>query len=244
MEAEAAKEVAKNVYWFGLQVDVRVIEMSWLVMAIIIGVAFLASRKIRWIPKGWQNVMEYAIEFVQGIIRGGIGEIGLKYTYFFGSLFLFILVSNELGLVPGFTSPTANVSINLCLAIFWVIWMQIIGIKENGLKAHLKHYFQPFAPYLLIHLLELCVRPLTLTMRLFANIFAGELLLEILTENFKLFVPSVWILMSLLIGAIQAFIFTILTVSYTGLSVSHEDNSHNERAHDVHAHEKAREHSH
>lgn len=231
---EATHEVMKKDYWLGLWVDVRVIQMSWLVMAILIVVAFLASRKIRWIPKGWQNVMEYAIEFVQGIIRDGIGEIGIKYTYFFGSLFLFILVSNELGLVPGFTSPTANVSINLCLAIFWVIWMQIIGIKENGVKAHLKHYIQPFIPYLLIHLLELVVRPLTLTMRLFANIYAGELLLEILTENFKLLVPGVWILMSLLIGAIQAFIFTILTVSYTGLSVSHEDNSHS----------KAGEHSH
>lgn len=237
-------EIAKKDYWFGLQVDVRLIEISWLIMAILIVVAFLASRKIRWIPKGWQNVMEYAIEFVQGIIRGGIGEIGVKYTYFFGSLFLFILVSNELGMVPGFSSPTANVSINFCLAIFWVIWMQIIGIKENGVKAHLKHYFQPFAPYVLIHLLELCVRPLTLTMRLFANIYAGELLLEILTENFKLLVPGVWILMSLLIGAIQAFIFTILTVSYTGLSVSHEDNSHEAGAPNAHAHEKAGEHSH
>ncbi|MCL6589839.1 MAG: F0F1 ATP synthase subunit A [Firmicutes bacterium] len=240
---EAAHQAVNKVYWFGLEVDVRVIMMTWVVMAILIVIAWMASRKLRWIPRGWQNLMEYAIEFVQGIIRGGIGENGVKYTYFFGSLFLFILVSNELGLVPGFTSPTANVSINFCLAVFWVIWMQIIGIRENGLKAHLKHYLQPFAPYLLIHLLELCVRPLTLTMRLFANIYAGELLLEILTENFKLIVPSVWILMSLLIGAIQAFIFTILTVSYTGLSVSHEDNSH-EAPRDARAHQKAGEHSH
>ena len=136
-----------------------------------------------------------------------------------------------LGLVPGFSSPTKDISINAGLAISWLVFAQYVAIKENGLKGYIKHYFTPFPPYVVIHLLEMGVRPLTLTMRLFANIMAGEIMLERLTVNFKIFWPSLWIGMSILIGAIQAFIFTILTVSYTGLSVSHEDNSHSDSSH-------------
>lgn len=216
------------VQWFGLDVNLLVLVMIWIVMAIIILVAWLATRKLSWIPKGWQNVLEYMVEFIEQMIKGSMGECGIKYTYFFGSLFLFILISNMMGLipVPGFVSPTRDVSVTLSLAILWVFWAQYIAIRENGFWRYLKHYFQPFAPFVLIHLLELCVRPMTLALRLFGNIYAGEILLEKLTENFPVIVPGVWIVMSIAIGVIQAFIFTVLTVSYTGLSVSHEDNSH------------------
>lgn len=212
--------------WFGLQVNLQIMIMAWIVMAILIVLALMASRRLSWIPKGVQNIMEFVVEFIEDMVKGSMGEHGLKYTYFFGSLFLFIFVSNMLGLIPGLASPTRDVSVTLSLAFLWVVFMQYIGIRENGLLGHLKHYLQPFAPFVVLHLLELCTRPLTLALRLFGNIYAGEILLEKLTENFKLIAPTAWLLMSVAIGAIQAFIFTVLCVSYTGLSVSHEDNSH------------------
>lgn len=219
-------EISHNIVkWFGLEVNLWLIIMAWVAMAVLIVIAWLASRKISWVPTGWQNVMEYFIEFIENIIKGAMGEAGVKYTYFFGSLFLFILVSNMLGMIPGLNSPTKDISINLSLAILWLIWMQYIGIRENGVLGHLKHYFQPFAPFVVIHLMELGIRPLTLSLRLFGNIFAGEILLEKLTENFHFLIPSAWIAMSLFIGSIQAFIFTVLSVSYTGLAVAHEDKS-------------------
>jgi F-type H+-transporting ATPase subunit a len=220
---EASHDIVK---WFGLEVDLKIMIMTWIVMAVLIILAWFASRKVSWIPKGWQNVFEYVIEFIQNMIHENLGTSGLKYTYFFGSLFLFILISNMLGLIPGLQSPTRDVSVTLCLAVVWTIFLQYVSIRENGLGNYVKHYFQPFAPFVLIHLLELVTRPLTLALRLFGNIFAGEILLEKLTENFPVLVPGAWIVMSIAIGAIQAFIFTVLTVSYTGLSVSHEDNSH------------------
>ncbi|TCL63025.1 F-type H+-transporting ATPase subunit a [Hydrogenispora ethanolica] len=216
---------ADMVRWFGLDVNLRITEMTWIVMAALIIVAWLASRKINKIPKGWQNVMEMAVEFLEGLVKGGLGEAGVKYTYFFGSLFLFILVANMLGLVPHLSSPTKDVNVTLCLGVLWVIWLQYIGIRENGLANHLKHFLEPFPPFVIIHLFDLGIRPLTLALRLFGNIFAGEILLEKLTENFPVLVPSLWLFVSVAIGAIQAFIFTVLTVSYTGLTVSHEDNS-------------------
>ncbi|HBF37096.1 MAG TPA: ATP synthase F0 subunit A, partial [Firmicutes bacterium] len=186
--------------------------------------AWLARRNISWIPKGWQNVMEYLIEFVQGIIRGGIGEHGLKYTYFFSSLFLFIIISNMMGIIPGFSSPTKDINVTAALAVIWVVWLQIISIQAVGFKNYVKEYFHPFAPFVLINLLDLVTRPLSLAIRLYANIVAGEILLEVLTKNFPILVPDLWQVLSIFIGCIQAYLFTILTVSYTGLSVSHEDN--------------------
>jgi F-type H+-transporting ATPase subunit a len=216
------------VKWFGLDFNILILIMIWIVMLILILISWYASRKIQWIPRGWQNILEYAVEFIQNMVKGSLGDAGVKYTYFFGSLFLFILVSNMMGLipVPGFVSPTRDVSVTLSLAVLWTIWAQYISIRENGLKGYIKHYFQPIAPFVAIHLMEMVVRPMTLALRLFGNIYAGEILLEKFTEKFPVLVPSLWIFISIAIGGIQAFIFTVLTVSYTGLSVSHEDNSH------------------
>jgi F-type H+-transporting ATPase subunit a len=219
-------EISHNILkLFGIEFNLWIVIMSWVVMAILIAISWFASRNLSWIPKGWQNVMEMFIEFIQNLIRNSFGESGIKYTYFFGSLFLFILISNMLGLIPGFQSPTRDLNITACLALVWLIWMQYVSIRENGVKGYFKHYFEPFPPFVLIHLLEMCTRPLTLAMRLFGNIFAGEILLETLTKQFGLIVPDLWIFVSIAIGGIQAFIFTVLTVSYTGLAVSHEDKS-------------------
>ena len=106
------------VQWFGLAVNLKIMIMTWIVMAVIIILAFCASRKINWIPRGWQNIFEMLIEFIQNMIRENLGVNGLKYTYFFGSLFLFILVANMLGLIPLLASPTRDVSVTLSLAAF------------------------------------------------------------------------------------------------------------------------------
>ncbi|HBE77730.1 MAG TPA: ATP synthase F0 subunit A [Firmicutes bacterium] len=212
------------VHWFGLELNLKIVIMTWIVMAIIFVIAWLARRDISWIPKGWQNAMEYLIEFVQGIIKGGIGEHGLKYTYFFSSLFLFIIISNMMGIIPGFSSPTKDINVTAALAVIWVVWLQVVSIQAVGFKNYVKEYFHPFAPFVLINLLDLVTRPLSLAIRLYANIVAGEILLEVLTKNFPILVPDLWQALSIFIGCIQAYLFTILTVSYTGLSVSHEDN--------------------
>lgn len=208
--------------WAGLEFDMRIISMTWIVMGIIILLVLVAFRKLDWIPKHWQCLLEITVEFINNTVIDSLGIHGIKYSYFFGSLFLFILFSNMLGLVPGFASPTRDVSITLGLSVLVVIWMQYIGIKENGLIGHLKHFITPNFFFLPLHLLELFTRPLTLALRLFGNIFAGEILIEKLTETFHIIIPSLWLLMSVLIGAIQAYIFTILSVAYTGVTVLEE----------------------
>lgn len=217
-------EISGNVIsFFGLQCDLWITIMSWLVMGIIILMVWLGTHKLDWIPKGWQNLMEMLVEFIENSVKDSLGNNGLKYTYFFGSLFLFILVANMLGLVPGLASPTREVSVTLALAFLVVVWMQYIAIRESGVAHYLKHFITPFAPFIIIHLMELVTRPLTLALRLFGNIFAGEILVEVLTKNFPILAPSLWLMMSVVIGGIQAYIFTVLSLAYTGLSIEKND---------------------
>lgn len=208
--------------WAGLTFAPRIIVMTWVVMGIIILLVLVASRRLDRIPKRWQCLLEITVEFINNTVVDSLGRHGVRYSYFFGSLFLFILFSNMLGLVPGLASPTRDVSVTLGLAVLVVIWMQYIGIKENGLLGHLKHFISPNFFFFPLHLLELFTRPLTLALRLFGNIFAGEILIEKLTETFHVVIPSLWLLMSVVIGAIQAYIFTILSVAYTGVTVMEE----------------------
>ena len=97
-----------------------------------------------------------------------------------------------------------------------------IALKNMGLKKHLKHYMEPFAPFLIMNILEEFTKPLTLAFRLFGNILAGEILLEVLYDLVPAGVPMIWIAFSLFIGLIQAFIFTILTTSYLKDSMGEE----------------------
>ncbi len=218
----AMKHTSDIIAWAGLEFDIRVIAMTWIVMGIIILFVLAVSRKLDWVPKRWQCLLEITVEFINNTVVDSLGIHGVRYSYFFGSLFLFILFSNMLGLVPGLASPTRDVSITLGLSVLVVIWMQYIGIKENGLIGHIKHFLTPTFLFLPLHLLELFTRPLTLALRLFGNIFAGEILIEKLTETFHIIIPSLWLLMSVLIGAIQAYIFTILSIAYTGVTVLEE----------------------
>jgi len=213
-------EIQNNVLvWYGMEFDIWIIIMTWIVMELITALALLAYWRLSWIPKGWQNLMEMAVEFVENAVRDNLGPNRVKYTYFFGSLFLFIFCSNMLGLIPGLASPTRSVSVTLGLSFLVVIWMQYIGVKENGFLRYLKHFLSPNPAFLPLHLMELVTRPLTLALRLFGNIFAGEILIEELTKIFYIGIPSIWLLMSVLIGAIQAYIFTVLSLAYTGLSI-------------------------
>jgi F-type H+-transporting ATPase subunit a len=217
-------EISNNIInFFGLELDLWITIMTWLVIGIITVIVWLASRKLAWIPGGWQNLLEITVEFIEDSVKDSLGVHGLRYTYFFGSLFLFILVSNMVGLLPGMASPTRDVSVTLALAFLVVVWMQYIGVKENGFFKYMKHFISPSPLFLPLHLMELFTRPLTLALRLFGNIFAGEILVEKLTETFHIFIPSIWLLMSVVIGAIQAYIFTVLSLAYTGLSIDEHE---------------------
>lgn len=220
----SAIEIDAGHHWvvdfLGMQFNMDTLIMTWITMAIVIFLAWLATRKRSLVPHGWQNIMEMMLDWLQGQMKPTLGRYwpvvsGLLFTYF-----IFLLVANMLGLLPihHIMSPTSDLNTTAGLAIFSTILVWAIGIHANGM-GFFKEFFKPYAPFVIVNLLEQVTRPLTLAFRLFGNILAGEIMLAVLNHLAPVLAPSVWIAFSILIGLIQAFVFTILVTSYLGLTI-------------------------
>ncbi|HXN01124.1 MAG TPA: F0F1 ATP synthase subunit A [Candidatus Dormibacteraeota bacterium] len=242
---------------FGLTIYVDTVVMIVIVLAIIGGLVFWARRRglTDEAPTGVQNILEYAVEFVSGLVEDTIGERGREIAPLAVTMFLFIIVANWLGLVqiPGirFTSPTADLNSTLALALVTFVLVEYYAIRNRGLGGYLKHFLEPFPVLAPINLIEELSKPVTLSFRLFGNILAGEVMLLVLAffgGGFLLGVGQlvqghllvgalaivgviaifvfdiVWIAFSIFIGAIQAFIFTMLTIAYFGQAMEHHES--------------------
>lgn len=193
---------------------------SWVIMFILTFTAYLATKNMKKLPQGVQNVWEYAVEGLFGFFGGIMGETrARKYGPFLATCFLYILFSNYSGLIPGasiirgFTPPTNNISITLALAILVFLSIFYFGIRAKGI-GFFKHFFQPMAFLFILNLVEELVRPVSLSLRLYGNIFGEEKIIEELSHMVPFLVPLPMMVLGLLTGAIQAFVFTLLASTY------------------------------
>jgi len=221
--------------------------------------AVLAAAKDPAIPAanlGARNIAELLIQLVVSQSDAIIGRQGRKYVPFFATFFFFILLSNLLGLVPGFAPPTGNLNTTLGLAIVSFIGYNVIGGREQGLN-YLKHFVGPmtnlpgkslitkiaFAPLLLVSVMFFFIleafshgfRPVSLSLRLFGNMMGDHQVIEAFIGLTKLVVPVAFYLMGTLVSVIQAFVFTLLSMIYVALAVSHgHDEEHGQESHQSH----------
>ncbi len=225
----------------------KVVVLMWISALISVGFVILAGRNFKLVPKPLQNVGESFYGFIQnGIILETMGPDGLKYTPFLGSLFIFVLSCNFWGIIPVAQMPVnARIALPFFLALLvWAIFV-VVGIKKQGPFGYLKNTgFPPGVPkalYLLVTPIELVstfiVRPLSMFVRLFANMLAGHLLLT----SFAVICAALWALQptvvilpfsfallvaltgfEILVIFLQAFIFTILAAVYIGSSMHPE----------------------
>jgi len=201
-----------------LRADTLCISLGVTVVLLIM--AFIVGRRLKLVPGGFQSILEMLVEFFEKNVQENLGSHNSAgYFYFFTSLFLFLLVSNIAGLVPKLTSPTADVSITAAFAIITITLVQISNIRVHGFFGWLKHFFKPFAWYFPFNVLELLTRPLTLALRLYGNIFAGEVMLKKMNEALPPLAPIIWLAFSIFIGVLQAYIFTALSMAYVGLAM-------------------------
>ena len=206
--------------WITEQLHLHVgehVTYTWLVMAILLLVSFLASRSLTMVPSGVQNLMEAVVTGIEGLIEETMGEEGKAYFPLIATFALFILVSNLLALIPGFYPPTANLNTNIALALTVFVLTHVVGIKKHGF-AYIKHFMGPIlwlAPLMLIiELISHLARPLSLSLRLFGNMYGHEVVLMIFLALVPLFLPIPMMLMGVLIAFIQTFVFTLLAMIY------------------------------
>ncbi|MCD6525431.1 MAG: F0F1 ATP synthase subunit A [Desulfuromonas sp.] len=206
--------------WIEEQLHLHVgehVTYTWLVMLMLIAVAFVVSRGIKMVPSGWQNLMESVIVGIEDLLVETMGPKGKTYFPMIATFALFILVSNLIGLVPGLYPPTANLNTNAALALTVFAMTHIVGIKEHGIS-YLKHFMGPvlaLAPLIfIIEIIGHMARPLSLSLRLFGNMYGHEIVLMIFIALVPFLLPVPMMLMGVLVAFIQAFVFTLLAMIY------------------------------
>ncbi|MEA2039565.1 MAG: F0F1 ATP synthase subunit A [Thermodesulfobacteriota bacterium] len=191
---------------------------SWWVALIMLFFAIIFTRGIKMLPTKGQNVLEIIVNGLENFMVEITGPEGRFFFPFIATVFLFILISNLVGLIPGFFSPTANINTTIALALCTVGYTHIIGIKFHGVK-YVKHFLGPvwwLAPLMLpIELIGHVARVMSLSVRLFGNIFGKEMVLSILfaLAGFYL-VPLPIMVLGILVSFIQALVFMLLATMY------------------------------
>jgi len=169
--------------------------------------------------------MEMLVEIVLGLSDSIIGKNGRKYVPLFGTLFIFILIANLSGLIPGVTPPTSSFFVNLGMGLVVFVAYHYFGVRANGAH-YIKQFMGPMlmlAPLLfVIELFSHIFRPVSLSIRLFGNMFGDHLVLETFSNLTKLVIPVAFYILGTLVSVIQAAVFTILTVIYVAMAISHE----------------------
>jgi F-type H+-transporting ATPase subunit a len=172
------------------------------------------------------NIAEAVVEAISGLAEGVIGHNFERYVPLLAAFFVFILTANLIGLVPGFVSPTSNFNVTLALGVISFLAYNVYGMKAAGVGGHLRHFLGPviwLAPLmLLVELFSHSFRPISLGIRLFANMFADHEVVSIFTNLTKVVVPVMFYVLGAFVCVVQAFVFTMLSAIYISLSVSHD----------------------
>jgi F-type H+-transporting ATPase subunit a len=184
--------------------------------------AWTATRRL--LPEGPRTRWQTALEAIVAGIREQVREVSGSrasdgYIPFIGTLFLFILTSNVLHVVPGWHAPTGSLSTTAALALVVAISVPVFGIQKSGLKGYLHHYMSPTPLMLPFHVISEISRTIALAVRLFGNIMSGSMVVALLLVIAPLFFPVLMQALDLLIGVIQAYIFAILAMVYIAAGV-------------------------
>ncbi|HEX8738454.1 MAG TPA: F0F1 ATP synthase subunit A [Pyrinomonadaceae bacterium] len=225
---------------------------------IMFGIACILTVVVIWIFKGrlseddpsnGQLTLEAGFLALKDMVVNVIGEHGFKYFPVVATFAVLILISNLMGLFPLFMSPTAHVSVTFALGIASFIYYNYVGIKENGLVSYLAHFAGPKLPLIMMFLItplifaiemfSNMIRPMTLGIRLFANMYADEQVASIISGLFPPFtqflVPIILLPLAVFIALVQTFVFTLLSMIYIS-GVSHAPHDHHEHVGNEHAH--------
>jgi len=205
----------------------HLIVTQWAIIALLALGAFCATRNMQVIPKGLQNLVEMIVTFTYDFFTQVMDEehTAKKYAPLLSTFFLFIILSNYSGLIPGaasiqgFQPPTSNWNVTVALALITAFTVHIAGFSEHGAH-YLGHFVSPNPAFLPLNLLEEVAHPLSLTVRLFGNIFGEEMIIAYLLFLAPFLIPTALMGLSVMLGAIQAIVFTLLSASYIAASTS------------------------
>jgi F-type H+-transporting ATPase subunit a len=256
LSGESTIEIGHHVeyHWNGMTFHLDTIISTLVAGGIVLILAFLVRRSLTkktedHVPTKLQLIWESVVGEVNRQVEDNLGKVHPYVAPLAISLFFFILIANWLELVPSeineatghlLPAPTADTNLTYALAAITIVSVWVYGLRQKGAKGYFKHFLEPFPILLPLNILEELVKPITLALRLFGNIFAGGIMLALigLMPIYLLWAPNLlWKAFDMFIGLIQAFIFALLTVLYFAMAGAghddHGDEDHDEATDDT-----------
>jgi F-type H+-transporting ATPase subunit a len=251
---------AETLFHIGPVPITNTIVTTWLVMIVLIGMSYFATRNLQLVPGRFQGMLEAVIEAIYSLVEGSTGRYARTAFPLIGTLFLFIVTANWMSLLPGFTpsgmfgpalwvtaehdhhlvhvpllrASNSDINMTLAMGLTSFIFIHYSGIRVNGLLGYLKHLSTPIFLTPINVVIE-CFVPVSLSFRLFGNIFGGDVLLTVMAIPVA---ALVFMILEMLFGLIQALIFSILTAIFVGLATTHgheHEEHHAPAPHSEHA---------
>lgn len=212
------------IHFFGydITVNIDVVVMTWIVMALVILFGYLASRKRGIIPGSLQIVGELLVSQLYKLTEDALDKkMARQYGPLVFALFLFLLLSNWIGIIPHLEEPTKDLNTPLSLGLMGFAIAHYAGIKSKGFKAYAKEYFEPIFFMMPLNVIGEMAKIVSISFRLFGNIMGGAIIILVVSylTYSVLLPPFLYAFFGLFVGTIQAFVFTMLTIVYISVQV-------------------------
>lgn len=192
----------------------RTVVTTWVLMAALTIASWLVTRALRVMAGSWQAVIEVTVLGIEEQIEGLLNRDAAPFLPLLGTLFIFLIAANLSGIVPGIRAPTAAIETPAALASIIFVSVHFFGIRFQGLGAYLKGYIKPTPVLLPLNIVSEITRSFSLAMRLFGNIMSEELVVAIVLALAGLLVPIPFMAFGILVGLVQAYIFSVLAAVY------------------------------
>ena len=210
-----------NLLGLNVTINVMTVIMSWIIMAFLILFTILATRKIDYIPGVFQSLAETIVTGFDKLVADSLESKDRKYFPFITALFVFLLLCNYIGVIPGCEEPTKDLNTPLGLALLGFVIAHYSGIKFKGLKTYLKEYLEPFFVMAPLNVIGELAKIVSISFRLFGNIMGGSIIIIVVSHLVYnlLLPPFLYAFFGIFVGTVQAFVFTMLSLVYIALQI-------------------------
>ncbi|MEJ2220556.1 MAG: F0F1 ATP synthase subunit A [Desulfobacterales bacterium] len=210
------------VFGHNITINLEVVVMTWIVFALLIVLGLFASYKRKILPRPIQALGELIISLLYDLTEDALGkELAKTYAPLICALFMFLLLSNWLGIIPHLEEPTKDLNTTFGLGIMGFLIAHYAGIKSKGFKAYIKEYFQPIFIMMPLNVIGELAKIVSISFRLFGNIMGGSIIILVVSYlTYSVILPPfLYGFFGLFVGTIQAFVFTMLTIVYISVQV-------------------------
>ena len=197
----------------------RPVVTTWIIMAVLALVCRFVTRRLSMLPERRQAVLEGVVTGIMGQIEDIIRKDGRPFLPLVGTLFIFLVVANLSGILPGVEAPTGRIETPAALALIVFFSVHYFGVRARGLRGYLASFAEPKLIMLPLNILSEITRTFSLIVRLFGNVMSGEFIIGLVVALAGLFVPIPLMALEILVGLVQAYIFTVLATVFIGAAV-------------------------